>query len=98
MRGVCNVIIPAYTSDLLGLNEAVIRHDVRREIELGFKGALLVAETALTPDEYVRMVEWAADEAGDELVLIFQASFNTLAENIEMAKRCQEAGTDLVLL
>ena len=98
MRGVCNVIIPSYTSDLRGLNEAGIRHDVRREIELGFKGALLVAETALTRDEYVQMVEWAADEAGDDLVLIFHASFNTLAENIEMAKRCQEAGTDLVLL
>jgi 4-hydroxy-tetrahydrodipicolinate synthase len=98
MRGVCNVIIPSYTNDLQGLNEAGIRHDVRREIELGFKGALIVAETATTPDEYVQMVEWAADEAGDELVLLFQASFNTLAENIEMAKRCQEVGTDMVLL
>jgi 4-hydroxy-tetrahydrodipicolinate synthase len=53
MRGVCNVIIPSYTSDLRGLNEAGIRHDVRREIELGFKGAMLVAET--DPHEYVRM-------------------------------------------
>jgi 4-hydroxy-tetrahydrodipicolinate synthase len=98
MRGVCNVIIPSYTSDLRRLNEAGIRHDVRRDIELGFKGALLVAETAITPDEYVQMVEWAADEAGDDLVLLFHASFNTLEENIEMAKRCQEAGTDMVLL
>jgi 4-hydroxy-tetrahydrodipicolinate synthase len=98
MRGVCNVIIPSYTSDLRGLNEAGIRHDVRREIELGFKGALLVAETALTPDEYVQMAEWAADEAGGELELIFHASFNTLEENIEVAKRSQEAGTTLALL
>lgn len=98
LRGVCNVIIPSYTSDLRALNEAGIRHDVRRDIELGFRGALLVAETAVTPDEYVQMVEWAADEAGDRLTLLFHASFNTLAENIEMAKRCQEAGTDMALL
>ena len=37
MKGVCNVVIPSYTADLRGLNEAGIRHDVRREIELGFK-------------------------------------------------------------
>ena len=98
MRGVCNVIIPSYTNDLRGLNEAAIRHDVRREIELGFKGALLVAETALTPHEYVQMVEWAADEADGKLELIFHASFNTLAENIEVAKQSQEAGTSLALL
>jgi 4-hydroxy-tetrahydrodipicolinate synthase len=98
MRGVVNVIIASYTENLRGLNEAGIRHDVRRDIELGFAGALLVAETALTNDEYVQMVEWAADEAAGRLVLYFHASFNTLAENIEMAKRCQEAGTDIVLL
>jgi 4-hydroxy-tetrahydrodipicolinate synthase len=98
LRGVYNVIIPSYTTDLRGLNEAGIRHDVRREIELGFAGALVVAETALNADEYVRMVEWAADEAAGKLTLFFHASFNTLAENIEMAKRCQEAGTAVALL
>lgn len=98
LRGVYNVIIPSYTADLRSLNEAAIRHDVRREIELGFAGALLVAETALSADEYVQMVEWASDEAAGRLTLLFQASFNTLAENIEMAKRCQEVGTDAVLL
>lgn len=41
-RGACNVIIPSYTSDLRSLNEPAIRHDVRRNIELGFWGALLV--------------------------------------------------------
>ena len=66
MRGVCNVIIPSYTSDLRGLNEAGIRHDVRREIELGFKGALLVAETALAPDELILHVTFPLP-AGREL-------------------------------
>jgi 4-hydroxy-tetrahydrodipicolinate synthase len=98
MKGVCNVIIPSYTADLRGLNEAAIRHDVRREIELGFKGALIVSETAVTADEYVQMVEWAADEAAGRLVLIFHASFNTLEENIEVAKRADDAGAEMVLL
>jgi len=98
MKGVCNVIIPSYTADLRGLNEAAIRHDVRREIELGFKGALIVSETAVTAEEYVQMVEWAADEAAGRLVLIFHASFNTLEENIEVAKRAEDAGAEMVLL
>jgi 4-hydroxy-tetrahydrodipicolinate synthase len=98
VRGVCNVIIPSYTSDLRNVNEAAIRHDVRREIELGFTGALLVSETAITPDEYIRMVECAADEAAGRLVLFFHASFNTLEENIELAKRAEEAGAEMALL
>ncbi|MFC5753240.1 dihydrodipicolinate synthase family protein [Actinomadura rugatobispora] len=98
MKGVCNVIIPSYTADLRGLNEAGIRHDVRRDIELGFKGALMVSETALSADEYVQMVEWAADEAAGRLVLFFHAAFNTLEENIAVAKRAEEAGAEMVLL
>ena len=35
-RGVCNVIMPSYSADLRRLNEAGIRHDVRKNIELGF--------------------------------------------------------------
>jgi 4-hydroxy-tetrahydrodipicolinate synthase len=98
LKGVCNVVIPSYTADLRSLNEAGIRHDIRREIELGFKGALMVSETAVTNEEYQQMVEWSADEAAGRLVLFFHASFNTLEENIEMAKRSEEAGAEMVLL
>jgi 4-hydroxy-tetrahydrodipicolinate synthase len=98
LKGVCNVIIPSYTADLKGLNESGIRHDVRRDIELGFRGALMVSETAVSNDEYAQMVEWANDEANGELVLFFHASFNSLEENIEMAKRSEAAGAEMVLL
>jgi 4-hydroxy-tetrahydrodipicolinate synthase len=98
LRGVCNVIVPSYTADLTGINEAAIRHDIRRNIELGFAGALLVSETAITADEYVQMAEWACDEAADDLVLFFHASFNTLRENIDVCKRVAEAGAEMVLL
>jgi 4-hydroxy-tetrahydrodipicolinate synthase len=98
LTGVVNVIIPSYTNDLRSLNEAGIRHDVRRDIELGFRGALLVSETAMSTDEYVQFVEWAADEAAGRLSLFFHASFNTLEENIEVAKRARDAGADVTLL
>ena len=49
---------PAQATDDLGsLNEAAIRHDVRRNIELGFWGALLVSEAGTTLDEMRRRVE-----------------------------------------
>jgi 4-hydroxy-tetrahydrodipicolinate synthase len=80
------------------LNEAGIRHDVRREVELGFTGALLVSETAITPEEYVTFTEWADDEAEGKLKLLYHASFNTLEENVEVCRRVQAAGADLALL
>jgi 4-hydroxy-tetrahydrodipicolinate synthase len=97
-RGVHNVIIPSYTNDLKDINEQAIRHDVRRNIENGFAGALLVSETSLTPDEYLRFVEIAADENKGRMLLIHHAAFNTLEENIEVAGRAGAAGAELVLL
>ncbi|GAA0985709.1 hypothetical protein GCM10009555_061630 [Acrocarpospora macrocephala] len=98
LRGVVNVIIPTFTADLSDVNEAATRHDVRRDIELGFLGALLVAETATSRDEYIRFTRWAADEAQGRLQLWHHASFNTLDENIEMVRRAGKAGAEMVLL
>lgn len=97
-HGVNNVVIPSFTQDLTGLNEAGIRHDIRRELELGFTGTLLVGEVNITLDEYVRFTEIAADEAKGALNLIFHASFNTLEENIEAARRAEAAGARIALL
>ena len=47
-HGVCNVILPSFTADLKDINEVGIRHDVRRNIEQGFWGTLLVAECGAT--------------------------------------------------
>lgn len=98
MRGVANVVVPSFSHDLRHLNEQAIRHDIRREIELGFVGTLLVSETATTADEYVRFVEWAADEADGRLALIYHASFNTLEENVDVGRRAQDAGATVTLL
>jgi 4-hydroxy-tetrahydrodipicolinate synthase len=97
-RGVHNVIIPSYTNDLSDINEQAIRHDVRRNIEFGFAGTLLVSETSITLDEYVRFVEIAADEAKGRILLIHHAAFNTLEQNVVAAARAHAAGADMVLL
>ena len=98
MKGVANVIIPSFSQDLSRLNERAIRYDVGKEIEFGFWGALLVAETATTLAEYLQFTEWAADEASGRLRLIHHASFNTLEENIRAVQAAEACGAQLVLL
>lgn len=98
LRGVANTLIASYTNDLRDINEAAIRHDARLEIEHGFMAFLAASETALTPDEYVRFVETAADEAAGRAMVIHHASFDTLEDNIEMAHRTADAGAQLALL
>lgn len=98
LRGVINVVIPTFTNDVSDVNEAATRHDIRRVAELGFIGTLLVAETATTAAEYDRFVRWACEESAGELHLTFHASFNTLEENIERARRASAAGCSLCLL
>ena len=98
MHGVANVIIPTFTQDLKGLNEAAIRHDVRKEIEYGFFGTLLVSEVAITVDEYATAMAWAVEEAAGRLCMIHHAAFNSLAENIEAVQAAEGAGAELVLL
>jgi dihydrodipicolinate synthase/N-acetylneuraminate lyase len=98
MRGVCNVIMPTFSSDLKKLNEAAIRHDVRRSRELGFWGALAVSECGTTLDEYVRFVEIAADEAGAGFHIMVHGSFDTLEDTIRAGQACAAAGADTLLL
>ena len=98
LHGLANVVIPSFTQDLKGLNETGIRHDVRRSIELGFTGTLLVAETATTLDEYIQFTKIAVDEAQGKMTIIHHASFHTLEENIVAVQAAEKAGAELVLL
>jgi dihydrodipicolinate synthase/N-acetylneuraminate lyase len=97
LRGVCNVIMPTFTEDLAGLNEAAIRHDVRRNVELGFWGALLVAECGTTMAEYKRFLEIAVDEAQGRMRTVLHASFDTLEGMHEAARHAERVGVDLAL-
>lgn len=98
MRGVCNVIIPSFTSDLQRLNEAGIRHDVRRNIELGFWGALLVAEAGTTLEEMKQFMDVAVDEARGQHHLVLHGTFDTAADVVEMAEYGERAGVSALLL
>jgi 4-hydroxy-tetrahydrodipicolinate synthase len=98
MKGVANVLSPTFTQDLSTVNERAIRHDVRKEIEFGFWGALLVAETATTMTEYLQLMEWAVDEAKGRVYLIHHSSFNTLEDNIRAVRGAEARGAQLVLL
>jgi 4-hydroxy-tetrahydrodipicolinate synthase len=97
-HGACNVIIPSYTSDLRSLNEAAIRHDVRRNIELGFWGALLVSEAGTSLEEMRRFMEIAMDEAGGRHRFLLQGTFDTPEEIITMAADARSLGVDGMLL
>lgn len=98
MRGVCDVIIPSYSSDLKRLNEAGIRHDVRRNIELGFWGALLVSEAGTTKEEYQRFIDIAVDEARGRHHLVLHGTFDTADDVVEMAQYGEQAGISALLL
>jgi 4-hydroxy-tetrahydrodipicolinate synthase len=97
-HGLCNVIIPSFSADLKRLNEKGIRHDVRRNIECGFWGALLVSEAATTDDEYIRFMEIAVDEAKGKHCFLLHGCFDTADDVVRMAKEAERIGLDGLLL
>jgi 4-hydroxy-tetrahydrodipicolinate synthase len=96
--GAVNCTIPSFTSDLKSINEAAIRHDIRRAKEHGFLGTLGVSEVNITLPEYLEFLRIIRDEAGKDLVVVHHGSWSTLADNIEAVRGAEEAGADLVLL
>jgi dihydrodipicolinate synthase/N-acetylneuraminate lyase len=97
LRGVAGCVAPTVTSDFSRLNEAAIRHDVRREKELGFAGVLLVSETGTTAAEMREFIDIAVDEARGELIIILQASEPTLELNVDLIRYGEDAGVDAVM-
>lgn len=98
MKGVCNVIMPTFSHDLRTLNEKAIRHDVRRDIELGFWGALVVSECGSTKEEYKQFLDIVIDEAKGQLRTVVQGSFDTIEDVIDVCKYAESAGADNLLL
>ncbi|MFB7325006.1 dihydrodipicolinate synthase family protein [Streptomyces sp. NPDC056190] len=97
LRGVSGCVMPSFTPDQTALNEEAIRHDIRRERELGFTGFLIVGECGTTAEEFERFVEIAVDEAGDDMVTIVQAAAGTLAQNVALTAMAAGKGVDLVM-
>jgi len=97
-HGVCNVILPSFTADLKGLNEKGIRHDVRRNMALGYWGTLLVSECGTSADEYRRFMEIAADEAKGRHRFLMHGTFDTPDDIVAMAKVAESIGMEGILL
>jgi len=99
MRGVCGCLLPTLNSGLTAVNEAAVRHDLRREAELGYWGTLLVTECGTTDAEMRDVIDISVDE-GKKLGLriMLLGSFPTLASTIEMVRYARAAGVDLMLL
>ncbi len=98
LKGVINVIIPSFTNDLRGINEKAVRHDVRKQLEYGFDGALLVSEVAITLPEYRHFCELAYDEAAGRQVFVHHSSWSNLEQAIEALKIAEDTGAEVVLL
>lgn len=96
--GAVNCTIPSFSSDLKRLNEKAIRHDVRLAKEHGFAGSLAVSEVNITPDEYIDFLSIMRDEAGQDMHIVHHGSWSTLDDNIEVTRRAEDAGADIVLL
>ncbi len=96
--GCCDVILPSFTNDLRSLNEAAIRHDVRRNIACGFWGALLVSECATTTDEYIRFMEIALDEAAGKHHFLIHGTFDSTEELLRVADAGAALGMEGLLL
>jgi dihydrodipicolinate synthase/N-acetylneuraminate lyase len=97
-KGACNVTLPSFSADFRGLNEAGIRHDIRRAEELGFWGTLVASESGTTTEEYVQFMEIAADEAAEGFRIVAHLSFSTVEESIAVAKAAEGIGVEAGLL
>jgi 4-hydroxy-tetrahydrodipicolinate synthase len=92
------VIIPSFSAELTGINEAGVRHDVRRQLELGFDGALLVSEVAITQDEYREFCAIAEDEAAGRQTFFHHSSWSNLEQARAVLRIAQDTGAEVVLL
>ncbi|MGP3968294.1 dihydrodipicolinate synthase family protein [Streptomyces sp. 6N223] len=97
-EGGCSVTLPSFTPDFAGLNEAGIRHDVKRAAELGFWGTLVAAESGTTFAEYQRFLEIAADAAPAGFRTVAHLSFDTVEQSLRIADLAAAVGAEAGLL
>lgn len=98
LKGVCNVVMPTFTSDFKSLNEAAIVHDVRHAAKLGYAATLLVSECGTTLEEYCQFVDIAAGARPKGFQLVVHGSFNSVEETIEACRYAERHGCEGVLL
>jgi dihydrodipicolinate synthase/N-acetylneuraminate lyase len=98
LTGCSAVTSPSFSCDLKRLNEDAIRHDIGLTIEHGYTYTLVMAETAITPEEAGRFTAVAREAAAGRLRLFAHAIFGTIEDNAEALQLSEREGADLVLL
>ena len=98
LRGIENTIYPSFTPDLAELDEEGIRLDVQQSIRHGFCSTLVACETGLSFDEAKRLLSIVVDEAKDKLGVGVTLIFNSIEENIAMARHAEKIGAHTALL
>ena len=97
-RGIENVLLPSFNADLSELDEEGIRLDVRQSKKHGFFSSLCSVESGLTPDEKVRFVEIACDEAGPDYGIAVSLAGDTLEQDLALLEAAGRAGATHGLL
>lgn len=97
-RGIENVLLPSFNADLTELDEEGIRLDVRQSKRHGFFSSLCSVESGLTPDEKIRFVEIACDEAGDDYGISVSLAGDTIEGDLALLEAAGRAGATHGLL
>ena len=104
LQGVFTALVTPFRADG-SLDEEALRRVVRHQIAGGVAGLVPVGTTGeavtLSPDEHARVVEVTVDEAGRaarHVRVIAGAGTNDTKKTAQLAKRCEEAGADGVLI
>ena len=104
LQGVFTALVTPFFSDG-SLDEESLRRVVRHQIAGGVAGLVPVGTTGeavtLSPDEHARVVEVTVDEAARaarHVRVIAGAGTNDTKKTAQLAKRCEEAGADGVLI
>ena len=92
------MIIPSFTNNLKGINEAAIRHDVRKQLEYGFAGALLVSEVTITQSEYRAVLRDRFRRGSGATALRPSLELEQHEAAVEGLRIAEETGDELVLL
>jgi 4-hydroxy-tetrahydrodipicolinate synthase len=104
LQGVYTALVTPFHADG-SVDEEGLRRVVRYQIAGGVAGVVPVGTTGeaatMTPDEHQRVVEVTVDEvrrAARRVKVIAGAGTNDTARAAELAKRCEKAGADAVLI
>lgn len=104
LQGVFTALVTPFHADL-SLDEEALRRVVRHQIAGGVAGVVPVGTTGeaatMTQEEHARVVAVVVDEvhrASRRVKVIAGAGTNDTARAVELARRCEKAGADAVLI